>query len=187
MPGLRYCLPNQEFALSPARVPPLTLSLPWRRLHLPGQSSRCARPEARGLQTVILRAGVIGSPLRSAWGDVIVARMRGNGWPARWHPQDNVPWVYTDDLAELTYLAATHPKAPGQAFVAVDANAVIADLRGRIAQATACAIASPGLAPRMSRTKIGKIREFLDYRPRHTLEHTVATLVCKIRSGIPVR
>jgi len=38
---------------------------------------------------------------------VIIARMRENGWPVRWHPQDMIPWVHYDDLAEMTFLAAT--------------------------------------------------------------------------------
>jgi nucleoside-diphosphate-sugar epimerase len=143
--------------------------------------------QARGLPTVMLRAGAISSPLRSAWGDVIIARIRANGWPARLHPQDVIPWVHTDDLAEMTYLAATHPAAPGHAFVAVDQNALVADLHGRIAEAMGCEITPPDRPPRISRTRIGKIREVLGYSPRHTLEHTVATLVGIVRGVAPVR
>jgi dihydroflavonol-4-reductase len=139
--------------------------------------------EAAGLPMVMLRAGAISSPLRSAWGDLLVARLRDTGWPAQLHPQDVIPWVHTDDLAEMVFLSATHPAAPGHVFAGVDQNARIGDLHGRIAAAVGCDVTPPDREPRLSRTKIGKIREVLGYRPRHTLEHTVATLVGLARAG----
>jgi nucleoside-diphosphate-sugar epimerase len=83
----------------------------------------------------------------------------------------------------MAYLSATHPAAPGHVFAGVDQNARIGDLHGRIAAAVGCQVTPPDREPRLSRTKIGKIREVLGYRPRHTLEHTAATLVGLARAA----
>jgi nucleoside-diphosphate-sugar epimerase len=132
---------------------------------------------ARGLTMTILRPGAIGSPTSSAWGDELVSQMRENGWPAFLHPEDVIPWVHTEDLAEMAWLAATHPAAAGETFIAVDRNVAIGDLHGPIAAALSQPVMPPDRVPEISRCKIGKIRQYLGYMPRHTFEHTVAILV----------
>ena len=138
---------------------------------------------ARGLTMTILRPGAICSLTSSAWGDELVSEMRENGWPAFLHPEDVIPWVHTEDLAEMAWLAATHPAAAGQTFIAVDRNVAIGDLHGAIAAALSLPVMPPDRAPEISRCKVGKIRQYLGYMPRHTFEHTVATLVGMARAG----
>jgi nucleoside-diphosphate-sugar epimerase len=79
--------------------------------------------QALGLVTVILRPGAICSTTNSQWGNELIARLRTTGWPAPWHPDDVLPWVRTENLAEMTWLAATHPGAANETFLAVDRNA----------------------------------------------------------------
>jgi hypothetical protein len=38
-----------------------------------------------------------------------------------------IPWVHTSDLAEMTWLAATHPAAESETFLAVDRCVPIRD------------------------------------------------------------
>ena len=59
-------------------------------------------------------------------GDLLVARLKDHGRPRDCHPGDIIPWVRTDDLAQMTWLAATHP-APGQRFLAVDRNVMLGE------------------------------------------------------------
>ncbi len=132
---------------------------------------------SRGLPVAVLRPGAICSVARSQWGDELVGRLRTQGWPQAWHPGDVIPWVHTDDLAEMTWLAATHPDAAGQTYLAVDRCVVIGDYFGPILTALGGEIAPPDRQPAISRCRIGRIRDELGYRPRRTFEQTLATLV----------
>jgi hypothetical protein len=60
-------------------------------------------------------AGLICAAASSRWGDLLVARLRDQGWPGDRHAGDFIPWVHADDLAEMSWLAATHPAAAGGA------------------------------------------------------------------------
>ena len=132
---------------------------------------------ARGLTTTVLRPGAICSPTNSQWGDELVGRLRAKGWPPDWHPGDVIPWVHTNDLAEMTLLAATHPASAGRTYIAVDRCVAIGDYFGPIVAALGGTIAPPDREPAISRCRIGRIRDELGYRPRRTFEQTLETLV----------
>jgi hypothetical protein len=55
------------------------------------------------------------------WAKILVA------WPRGRHPWDIIHRVHADDLAQMTWLAATHPAAAGQTFLAVDRNAMLGE------------------------------------------------------------
>src|SRR5205823_1970771 len=74
----------------------------------------------------VLRPGAICSVTNSHWGDLLVQRLAANGWPSGRHPSDVIPWIHTEDLAEMTYLCATHPAAVNETFLAVDENVALA-------------------------------------------------------------
>jgi len=140
---------------------------------------------ARGLASTVLRPGAICSVANSQWGDELVARLRGQGWPQVWHPGDVIPWVHTDDLAEMTWLAATHPAAAGRTYIAVDRCVAIGDYFGPIFAALGGAISPPDREPTVSRCVTGKIGRELGYSPRHTFEHTLRMLVEQAAAGSP--
>ena len=131
----------------------------------------------RGLTSTVLRPGAICSVSNSQWGDELVARLRSQGWPQAWHPGDVIPWVHTDDLAEMTWLAATHPAAAGRTYIAVDRCVSIGDYFGPIVSALGGTITPPEREPSLSRCVIGKIGRELGYSPRRTFEHTLGALV----------
>jgi dihydroflavonol-4-reductase len=139
---------------------------------------------ALGLPTVVLRPGAICSLVNSRWGDRLIARLADDAWRARFHPDDVIPWVHTDDLAEMTWLAATRESAVGQTFIAVDANVALREYFDPLLRA----MGRPGLVvpdrpPQMSRCRIGTIRAVLGYRPLRTFDRTLAELVALARAG----
>jgi nucleoside-diphosphate-sugar epimerase len=137
---------------------------------------------SRGLPTVVLRPGAICSLVNSQWGDELVARLRQSGWPAACHPGDVIPWVHTGDLAEMTWLAATHPAAGGETFLAVDRCVAIRDYFVPIMTALGQTFTAPDRDPVVSRCRIGKIRTVLGYVPRRAFGQTIAGLTALARS-----
>jgi len=138
---------------------------------------------ARGLTSTVLRPGAICSASNSQWGDELVARLRSKGWPQMWHPGDVIPWVHADDLAEMIWLAATHPAAAERTYIAVDRCVAIGDYFGPIIAALGGTISSPDREPTVSRCVTGKIGRELGYSPRHTFEHTLGVLVEQASAG----
>lgn len=138
---------------------------------------------ARGLASTVLRPGAICSVTNSQWGDELVARLRDQGWPQAWHPRDVIPWVHTDDFAEMAWLAATHPAAPGRTYIAVDRCVAIGDYFGPIVAAVGGTVSAPDREPALSRCVTGKIGRELGYSPRRTFEHTLRTLVEQASAG----
>jgi len=132
---------------------------------------------SRGLPVAILRPGMITHWVRSQWGDEMVERIRAKGWPGFLHPGDVMPWVHTENLAEMAWLCLTHPAAPNEAFIAVDRNVAIQDFYGPVAVALGQPIVAPDRAPSISLARLGKIGATLAYRPRFTFEETVSRLV----------
>jgi len=130
---------------------------------------------SRGLPTVILRPSAICGRVHSQWGDERVTRLRQSGLPGAYQPDDVIPWVRTRDLAEMTWLAATHPAA-GETFLAVDRCVPIRDFFVPIVTALGQTFTAPDRDPVVSRCRIGKIRSVLGYRPRRTFDETVAGL-----------
>jgi nucleoside-diphosphate-sugar epimerase/drug/metabolite transporter (DMT)-like permease len=128
-------------------------------------------------EVVVLRPGAICAASNSRWGDLLVARLAERGWPGDRHPGDVIPWVHTDDLAQMTWLAATHPAAAGQTFLAVDTNVTLSDYFVPLADALGQPVIPPARQPIQSRCRIGKIHAVLGYRPERTFEHTLTQLV----------
>jgi nucleoside-diphosphate-sugar epimerase len=111
---------HEDSPLRPDAAQPYVASKARAEFELTGAASR-------GLPVVILRPGAICAATRSRWGDGLVARLRGTGWPPDRHPGDVIPWVHGQDLAEMTWPAATCPAAAGQAFLAVDRNIALGE------------------------------------------------------------
>jgi dihydroflavonol-4-reductase len=132
---------------------------------------------ARGLPVAILRPGMITHWVRSQWGDEMVERIRTSGWPGFLHPEDVLPWVHTENLAEMAWLCLTHPSLPNEAFIAVDRNVPIRDFYGPIATALGRPIVTPERTPNVTVARLDKIGAQLGYHPRFTFEETVARLV----------
>jgi len=143
-----------------------------------------AKVRARGLPVAILRPGMICHWVRSQWGDEMVERIRARGWPTFLHPDDIMPWVHTDNLAEMSWLCLTHASVPDEAFIAVDRNVSIRDFYGPVAAALGRPIVAPPRAPQVSVSRLGKIRSSLGYRPVYSFEETVERLV-QLAQGSP--
>jgi len=136
-----------------------------------------AKLRGRGLPVTILRPGMITHWVRSQWGDEMVERIRAKGWPAFLHPDDIMPWVHTENLAEMVQIALTHPSVPNEAFLAVDRNVRIRACYGQVAAALGRPVTTPPRAPNDSTVRLGRIGARLGYRPVHSFEETVAQLV----------
>ena len=107
----------------------------------------------------------------------MVERIRAKGWPGFLHPDDVLPWVHTENLAEMAWLCLTHPSVPNEAFIAVDRNVAIKDFYGPVAAALGQPIVAPDRAPNISVAHLGKIGAALGYKARFTFEETVSRLV----------
>lgn len=141
-----------------------------------------AEVRAQGLETVILRPGMITHTTKSQWGNEMVERMRSGGWPKDMHPDDVLPWVHTLNLAEMAWLALTHPAAANETFLAVDRNVSLREFFGPVAQALGRTIVPPARAPQASECHIGKLASKLGYVPVRSFEETVAGLVALAKS-----
>jgi nucleoside-diphosphate-sugar epimerase len=138
----------------------------------------------------VLRPGAICSLRSSHWGDRLIHRLAKDGWPSHRHPDDVIPWVHTEDLAEMVALCATEAAAANNVYLAVDANVSIGEMFVPICEALGVPIQAPARAPVISRCRIGKIRRDLGYSPRHDFEETVAELVAyasALRSSVTGR
>ena len=133
--------------------------------------------QAHGLPVVILRPGMITHWVRSQWGDEMVERIRAKGWPSFLHPDDIMPWVHSENLAEMVWLALTHPSVPNEAFIAVDRNVRIRDCYAEVSAAVGRRVTPPARGPTDSTVHLGKIGARLGYRPLYSFEETVAHLV----------
>jgi nucleoside-diphosphate-sugar epimerase len=137
---------------------------------------------ARGLETVVLRPGMITNVVRSQWGNEMVERIRTRGWPKDLHPDDMNPWVHTLNLAEMTWLALNHPAAANETFLAVDRNVTLRQFYGPVAEALGQPILTPDRPPQVSECRLGKIASRLGYRPVRSFEETVDGLVALTRA-----
>jgi len=145
-----------------------------------------ARVRAQGLPVTILRPGMITHWVRSQWGDEMVERIRAKGWPDFLHPDDILPWVHSENLAEMVWLALTHPAAPNESFLAVDRNVTLRDCYGQVAAVLDREVNPPKRGPNDSTVRLGKIGFRLGYRPVHSFEETVSHLIELARTP-PVR
>ena len=135
------------------------------------------RVRARGLAAIILRPGIVTHWSRSQWGDGEVERIRAKGWPEWLHPDDVLPWVHSENLAEMVWLALTHPAAPDDVFNAVDRNVTALACYGEVAAVLGRPVSAPKRNPYASRVRVGKIGAKLGYLPIHSFDETVARLV----------
>jgi hypothetical protein len=108
--------------------------------------------------------------------DGLVARLRGTGWPPDRRLGDVIPWAHGQDLAEMTWPAATCPAAAGQVFLAVDRNIALGEYVVPIITALGHPVCRR-TGPVLIRCRIGKIRHTLGYAPRQTFEHTLGELI----------
>ena len=138
---------------------------------------------ARGLETVILRPGMICHWVRSQWGDEMVERMRSRGWPNDLHPDDVLPWVHTLNLAEMTWLALTRPEAANGTFLAADRNVAMNEFFVPIARAVGQPVRPPDRAPIATVCRVGKITSSLGYQPVHTFEETMERLLAQAKGS----
>ena len=115
--------------------------------------------------------------VRSQWGDEMVERMRSRGWLDDLHPGDMMPWVHTLNLAEMTWLSLTHPKAVNETFLAVDRNVTMNEFYVPIARALGQPVRTPDRAPIVTVCEVGKIASKLGYRPVHSFEETMDHLL----------
>jgi len=135
-----------------------------------------------GLETVILRPGMICNVVRSQWGNEMVERIRARGWPEDVHPDDVMPWVHTQNLAEMVRLALTHPAAANETFLAIDRNVAFNEFFVPIARALGQPVIVPDRPPQISECRVGKIGSKLGYRPVRTFEETMDGLVALAKS-----
>jgi nucleoside-diphosphate-sugar epimerase len=131
----------------------------------------------RGLETVILRPGMICNVLRSQWGNEMVERIRNRGWLPDLHPDDAMPWVHTSNLAEMAWLSLTHPQAANETFLAVDRNVAMREFFVPIAEALGQKVITPDRAPIPTKCKLGKLQSVLGYEPIHSFEETIEVLI----------
>jgi nucleoside-diphosphate-sugar epimerase len=136
-----------------------------------------AKVQSRGLPVAVLRPGMITHWVRSQWGDEMVEHIRTKGWPDFLHPDDIMPWVHSENLAEMVWLALTHPSAPNEAFIAVDRNVPIRACYGEVAAALGRQMIPPKRGAYDSTVRLGRIGAQLGYKPVYSFEETVARLV----------
>ena len=132
---------------------------------------------AKGLETVVLRPGMICNVVRSQWGNEMVERIRTRGWPKAMHPDDVLPWVQTQNLAEMARLALTHPAAAGETFLAVDRNVALRDFFVPIANALGQPVLVPDRPPQISECRVGKLATKLGYKPVRSFDETMVGLL----------
>ena len=88
-----------------------------------------------------------------------------------------MPWVHTENLAEMAWLCLMHPSVPNEAFLAVDCNVQMKDFYGPVASALNRPMVTPDRPATISSGRLGKIGSKLGYKPRFTFEETVSRLV----------
>ncbi|GBF78130.1 epimerase [Paenibacillus sp. 598K] len=131
---------------------------------------------SQGLQSVILRPGVICSESKSHWGDQLVRKL-AEAEEITWiHPDDMTPWVHGDNLAEMCVLAATHPAAVNQTYHALDGNYPESEFTMRIGRAMNKKFVIPEGDAIRTMYSHTKIRDQLGYCPTITFEETVFRL-----------
>jgi len=136
-----------------------------------------AEVRARGLEAVVLRPGMICNVVRSQWGNELVERIRTRGWPKDLHPDDVLPWVHTQNLAEMSLLALTHPAAANETFLAVDRNVAMSEFFVPIARALGQPVVVPDRAGQVSECRVGKLAAKLGYQPVRSFEETMDGLL----------
>ncbi len=131
----------------------------------------------KGLTCVILRPGAICAEQNSHWGDKQVERMKQVDTVTWLHPEDMIPWVHAENLAEMCMISCTNPNAVNQIYHAIDGNYRESDFRLKIAQAMGKSFQIPDREPERTIYVCDKIRAELGYRPVRSFEETVSALI----------
>lgn len=141
------------------------------------------RAAEAGLPLTVFRLGaVLGVHPSSIWGRAVVDWTRA-GNNAGYHPDDAMPWVHADNLAEMTVLALRSPAARGEAYAAVDGVFRLRDLVGPIARWLD--VPYPPVPDREGRGRVwsrSKL-ESLGYRPRVTFDDALREIEELIRTA----
>lgn len=129
----------------------------------------------KGLDVIILRPGAICAEENSYWGDRQVTRMLETEHVNWIHPEDRVPWIHADNLAEMIDLVLTKGKS-GDVFNAIDGNFPEEKFRVRLIQALGKTLQVPNRKAERSIYSNEKILA-LGYRLNKTFDQTVENLV----------
>ena len=156
---------------------PMTVDYPHPYVSTKAQSERILHTAMdKGLGCVILRPGIICAEHNSHWGDRAIAQMREVETFASMHPDDMVPWVHTENLAEMCLIACTHPQAGNQIYHAIDGNYRASEFLIKIARAMGKTVQPPDRAPQRAIYSCDKIRVELGYRRVRRFDETMNAL-----------
>lgn len=130
----------------------------------------------RGLKATVLRPGAIISEHNSHWGDRLIRRLAEGRFPQTWHPNDLLPWVHTENFADMVLLAARSDAAVGETYTAVDGNVSWGEYQARLA-AVFRSLPEPAAEPsERAIFRNDKIRQ-LGYRTRIGWDETIQGLL----------
>ncbi|MER2059059.1 MAG: NAD-dependent epimerase/dehydratase family protein [Niallia sp.] len=129
----------------------------------------------KGLNVIILRPGAICSEENSYWGDRQISRMISTDRVNWVHPNDTVPWIHADNLAELIYLIYLKG-VPGEVYNAVDGNFPEKDFRIKLIKALGKEMDIPNREAENAMYSNEKIRA-IGYKSIRTFEETTYNLL----------
>ncbi len=129
----------------------------------------------KGLHVIILRPGAICAEENSYWGDMQVDRMLKIEKVNWVHPNDTVPWIHTDNLAEMIHLVCSNGKS-GAVYNAIDGNFSEKNFRIKLIKALRKEFQVPNREAECASYSNEKIRE-LGYKPVRSFEETISNLV----------
>lgn len=144
-------------------------------IHTKQLSERLLQEYTPDSDLIILRPGSICAEEQSYWGDRQVERMKEAELITWVHPEDVVPWVHTDNLAEMIVLAATNAQ-DGDIFNAIDANLPEADFRMKLIAASGKPFQAPDRPAEQATFSNDRINQ-LGYVSIRTPESTVEHLI----------
>jgi nucleoside-diphosphate-sugar epimerase len=128
----------------------------------------------KGLNVIILRPGAICAEENSYWGDRQIIRML-DVEKVNWvHPNDIVPWIHADNLAEMIHLVCSNGKS-GDVYNAIDGNFPEQNYRLQLIRVLGKEYQIPNRQAECAIYSNEKIRS-LGYRPIRTFEETITNL-----------
>lgn len=144
-------------------------------IHTKQLSERLLQEYTPDSDLIILRPGSICAEEQSYWGDRQVERMKEAELITWVHPEDVVPWVHTDNLAEMIVLAATNAQ-DGGIFNAIDINLPETDFRMKLIAASGKSFQAPNRPAEHATFANDRINQ-LGYVSIRTPESTVEHLI----------
>jgi nucleoside-diphosphate-sugar epimerase len=158
------------------------------------EAERALQPEAeRGLPVVVLRPGaVLGVHRTSTWATKVPQAIRQGKLPLRGEGRDRLPWVHVEDLVTAVELALDRPEAVGRVYNVADGHW---EWRDYIETVRSWFPEAPP-APRIPLEQLShpaeyftggycadRIRQELDYAPRHTYAEGMAEAAAQFQTG----